>query len=159
MEIANSKANTKKNIDTVQLKDLENKIKNNSASNNFFIKTTDEESLNLNDNTVENFIKSIISSGSVINEMANMKNVYEKIPVNDDDVGDVSNMFNDDSFNEVLKEKIHDKNLIQAPKIQMLENKSKNNIYSKQQIEKIELLNVKPAAKLQVMNIDIKSNF
>lgn len=155
MKNVNSKANTK-NLNVLHIKELEIKIKNNSASNNFFV-TTNEESLNLNDNTGENFIKSIISSDSLMDEMVKLKNGEEMIPVINNNICNASNMFNDDSFNRVLKENNPNKNFIQLQNKQVIENKSKNNFNLNLKQNDIPILNVE-AAKIQVMNIGNKSN-
>ncbi len=154
MENANSKANHN-NLNNKPIKELENKIKNNSASNNFFLKTN-EDSLNLNDNAGEKYIKSIISSDSLIDEMANMKNHNGNIPVNND-VFSSSNMFSEDSFNKALMENNLINNFI-PPKNQMNgNNNSKNNFnLNLNQKENIPVLNVE-VAKNQLLKVESKS--
>ncbi len=61
-------------INNISLLEIENKIKNNLGSNNFFLPTTNEESLNF-DNPNENLKKSLISADSILDEMVN----FEKI--------------------------------------------------------------------------------
>lgn len=154
MENANSKANNN-NLNIKPIKELENKIKNNSASNNFFL-NTNEDSLNLNDNAGEKYTKSIISSDSLIDEMAKMKNDNGNIPDNND-IYSSSNMFSEDSFNKALMEN-NLNNKFSPPKNQVIvNNNSKNNFYlNLNQKENIPILNVE-AVKNQLLKVESKS--
>lgn len=104
MENAKSKLKHK-NFESNFIKELIYKIKNNSASNTFFV-NNNEDSLNLNDNIEENYTKSIMSSDSIIDEIAKHKKVKEKDFIKKDELNNSSNMFNDDSINKALRENI-----------------------------------------------------
>jgi len=155
MENAKTK-NNQNNLNYKFIIELDNKIKNNSASKNFFV-TTNEESLNLNDNTGENYIKSIMSSDSLIGEIANLKNGKGNNSNNNNDNQNTSNMFNDDSINRALRENNQLNNA--KPMIpQLHENYSKNNYnFNMNQNPKIPVLNVE-ATKYQIINLENKSN-
>jgi len=154
MENVNFKVYSKNADDNKIIKKLENNIKNNSASNTFYFQTN-EDSLNFNnDNAAENYKKSLISSDSLIDEIAKIKSYkladVEKIGSIDKLNNNTSNIFDNNSINRFLREAYQNNNMSNANNENIENNKdlkkSKNlDLGIKQNLlqENIPCLNVK----------------